>query len=89
MQETDRKTVTLVLGGVRSGKSRWAQQLVADRTSKIVATLFKPEESHGSYAEGRGFHGQHVNDCRVDGVCTNPYCSSVLCVSVVNVRWVL
>jgi adenosylcobinamide kinase/adenosylcobinamide-phosphate guanylyltransferase len=25
MQERDRKTVTLVLGGVRSGKSRWAQ----------------------------------------------------------------
>lgn len=29
MQETDRKTVTLVLGGVRSGKSRWAQELAA------------------------------------------------------------
>ncbi|HEX3107380.1 MAG TPA: bifunctional adenosylcobinamide kinase/adenosylcobinamide-phosphate guanylyltransferase [Terriglobales bacterium] len=29
MQETGRKTVTLVLGGVRSGKSRWAQQLAA------------------------------------------------------------
>jgi adenosylcobinamide kinase/adenosylcobinamide-phosphate guanylyltransferase len=27
MQERDRKTVTLVLGGVRSGKSRWAQEL--------------------------------------------------------------
>jgi adenosylcobinamide kinase / adenosylcobinamide-phosphate guanylyltransferase len=29
MQETRRKTVTLVLGGVRSGKSRWAQELAA------------------------------------------------------------
>ncbi|MGA2889924.1 MAG: bifunctional adenosylcobinamide kinase/adenosylcobinamide-phosphate guanylyltransferase [Terracidiphilus sp.] len=29
MQERDRKTVTLVLGGVRSGKSRWAQELAA------------------------------------------------------------
>jgi adenosylcobinamide kinase/adenosylcobinamide-phosphate guanylyltransferase len=27
MQERDRKTVTLVLGGARSGKSRWAQEL--------------------------------------------------------------
>jgi adenosylcobinamide kinase/adenosylcobinamide-phosphate guanylyltransferase len=26
MQKRDRKTVTLVLGGVRSGKSRWAQE---------------------------------------------------------------
>lgn len=29
MQERDRKTVTLVLGGVRSGKSRWAQEFAA------------------------------------------------------------
>jgi len=29
MQEIDRRTVTLVLGGVRSGKSRWAQELAA------------------------------------------------------------
>ena len=27
MKMSDRKTVTLVLGGVRSGKSRWAQEL--------------------------------------------------------------
>ena len=29
MPERDRKTVTLVVGGVRSGKSRWAQELAA------------------------------------------------------------
>jgi adenosylcobinamide kinase/adenosylcobinamide-phosphate guanylyltransferase len=29
MQERDPKTVTLVLGGVRSGKSRWAQELAS------------------------------------------------------------
>ncbi|MGC9158722.1 MAG: bifunctional adenosylcobinamide kinase/adenosylcobinamide-phosphate guanylyltransferase [Terracidiphilus sp.] len=29
VQQMDRKTVTLVLGGVRSGKSRWAQQLAS------------------------------------------------------------
>jgi adenosylcobinamide kinase/adenosylcobinamide-phosphate guanylyltransferase len=32
MQEIDRRTVTLVLGGVRSGKSRWAQELAAKAT---------------------------------------------------------
>jgi len=40
MQERDRKTVTLVLGGVRSGKSRWAQQLAANAARvAYVATL--------------------------------------------------
>ena len=29
MQERDRNAVTLVLGGVRSGKSRWAQEFAA------------------------------------------------------------
>jgi adenosylcobinamide kinase/adenosylcobinamide-phosphate guanylyltransferase len=35
MQERDRKTVTLVLGGVRSGKSRWAQNL-AEKAERVA-----------------------------------------------------
>jgi adenosyl cobinamide kinase/adenosyl cobinamide phosphate guanylyltransferase len=35
-QERDRRTVTLVLGGVRSGKSRWAQTL-AEKAERVAA----------------------------------------------------
>ncbi len=35
MQETHQSSVTLVLGGVRSGKSRYAQQL-AEQSSRVV-----------------------------------------------------
>ena len=42
MQETDRKTVTLVLGGVRSGKSRWAQQLAAKAARVAYVATAQP-----------------------------------------------
>jgi adenosylcobinamide kinase / adenosylcobinamide-phosphate guanylyltransferase len=42
MQETDRKTVTLVLGGVRSGKSRWAQELAAQATRVAYVATAQP-----------------------------------------------
>jgi adenosylcobinamide kinase/adenosylcobinamide-phosphate guanylyltransferase len=42
MQETDRKTVTLVLGGVRSGKSRWAQEFAAKATRVAYVATAQP-----------------------------------------------
>lgn len=42
MQERDRKTVTLVLGGVRSGKSRWAQQLAAKAARVAFVATAQP-----------------------------------------------
>jgi len=42
MQERDRKTVTLVLGGVRSGKSRWAQQLAANAARVAYVATAQP-----------------------------------------------
>ncbi len=42
MQETGRKTVTLVLGGVRSGKSRWAQQLAAKAARVAFVATAQP-----------------------------------------------
>ena len=42
MQETDRKTVTLVLGGVRSGKSRWAQELAAKAARVAYVATAQP-----------------------------------------------
>jgi adenosylcobinamide kinase/adenosylcobinamide-phosphate guanylyltransferase len=42
MQETDRKSVTLVLGGVRSGKSRWAQELAAKAARVAYVATAQP-----------------------------------------------
>jgi adenosylcobinamide kinase/adenosylcobinamide-phosphate guanylyltransferase len=41
MQERDRKRVTLVLGGVRSGKSRWAQEF-AVRFERVAHVATAP-----------------------------------------------
>jgi len=45
MQETDRKTVTLVLGGVRSGKSRWAQGLAARAERVAYVATAQPRDA--------------------------------------------
>ena len=64
MQERDRKTVTLVLGGVRSGKSRWAQQFAANAARVAyaataiqflsIASLFKRTKCSAAYGRGGG-----------------------------------
>jgi adenosylcobinamide kinase/adenosylcobinamide-phosphate guanylyltransferase len=54
MKETHRNTVTLVLGGARSGKSRYAQQL-GERAGKVVfiATAHAGAHAGGNDAEMR------------------------------------
>jgi adenosylcobinamide kinase/adenosylcobinamide-phosphate guanylyltransferase len=42
MQATERKTVTLVLGGVRSGKSSWAQELAAKAARVAYVATAQP-----------------------------------------------
>jgi len=44
MQENRRRTVTLVLGGVRSGKSRYAQQL-GERAERVLFVATAPAPS--------------------------------------------
>lgn len=61
MQETGRKTVTLVLGGVRSGKSRWAQELAAKaaRVAYVATALpldAEMAEKIRRHREGRPHH---------------------------------
>jgi adenosylcobinamide kinase/adenosylcobinamide-phosphate guanylyltransferase len=41
----DRKTVTLVLGGVRSGKSRWAQELAAEAARVAYVATAQPRDA--------------------------------------------
>ncbi len=48
MQETYRKTVTLVLGGVRSGKSRYAVKLASQASRVIFLATAKPSDAEMS-----------------------------------------
>ena len=45
MQETYRKTVTLVLGGVRSGKSRYAVKLASQASRVVFLATAKPSDA--------------------------------------------
>lgn len=63
MQETGRKTVTLVLGGVRSGKSRWALELAAEAARVAFIATAQPldgemAEKIRHHREGRPSHWQ-------------------------------
>jgi adenosylcobinamide kinase / adenosylcobinamide-phosphate guanylyltransferase len=45
MQETDREMVTLVLGGVRSGKSRWAQEFASKAARVAYVATAQPRDA--------------------------------------------
>lgn len=67
MQQKDRKTVTLVLGGARSGKSRWAQELAAqaERVAYVATALpSDPEmrEKIRRHQEDRPTHWQTIEE---------------------------
>jgi adenosylcobinamide kinase / adenosylcobinamide-phosphate guanylyltransferase len=49
MQENRRRTVTLVLGGVRSGKSRYAQQL-GERAKRVLFVATAPAPSSAPFS---------------------------------------
>ena len=48
MQETHRKSVTFVLGGVRSGKSRFAEKLASRASSVAFLATAKPSDAEMS-----------------------------------------
>jgi adenosylcobinamide kinase/adenosylcobinamide-phosphate guanylyltransferase len=67
MQERDRKTVTLVLGGVRSGKSRWAQEFASkfDRVAYVATAQARDAEMREKirrHREDRPKHWQTLEE---------------------------
>jgi adenosylcobinamide kinase/adenosylcobinamide-phosphate guanylyltransferase len=67
MQGRDRKTVTLVLGGVRSGKSRWAQELAGEFESVAYVATAQARDAEmrakiQRHQEDRPAHWQTVEE---------------------------
>jgi adenosylcobinamide kinase/adenosylcobinamide-phosphate guanylyltransferase len=67
MQERDRKTVTLVLGGVRSGKSRWAQEFAGkfERVAYVATAQARDAEMREKirrHQEDRPAHWQTLEE---------------------------
>jgi adenosylcobinamide kinase/adenosylcobinamide-phosphate guanylyltransferase len=67
MQESDRKTTTLVLGGARSGKSRWAQALAgkAERVAYVATAQARDAEMREKirrHQEDRPRHWQTLEE---------------------------
>jgi len=67
MQETDRKAVTLVLGGVRSGKSRWALEFAAKAARVAYIATAQPLDAEmvekiRRHREERPSHWQTIEE---------------------------
>jgi adenosylcobinamide kinase/adenosylcobinamide-phosphate guanylyltransferase len=67
MKMRDRKSVTLVLGGVRSGKSRWAQELAAksERVAYVATAQARDAEMRAKirrHQEDRPAHWQTIEE---------------------------
>jgi adenosylcobinamide kinase / adenosylcobinamide-phosphate guanylyltransferase len=67
MKMRDRKTVTLVLGGVRSGKSRWAQKLAeeSERVAYVATAQARDQEMREKirrHQEDRPAHWQTLEE---------------------------
>ncbi len=67
MQQRGRKAVTLVLGGVRSGKSRWAQELAGrfERVAYVATAQALDSEMHEKirrHREDRPAHWQTLEE---------------------------